>query len=80
MKNNEKQPKKITLADLRLLVGKKAHLRHPSGIKFEITILNVEMHYGRPFYIISPVAGTGQTRLRENIEMIPENADKNKNH
>ena len=67
------ETKKITIVDLAKHIGKKATwtwtARGGKELKFEVEIKNIEMLYGAPHYTISPVAGSGQARIRDGLEI-----------
>lgn len=61
-------PPKTNTADLMKQIGKKA-IWSVNGLKVEVTIKDIEVFYGMLYYMISPVAGTGLTRVRDNISI-----------
>lgn len=61
---------KITIADLAQHIGKKAIWTAHNGLKFEVEIKNVEIFYGSPHYIIQPIAGEGQARVRDSLVIL----------
>lgn len=60
---------KLTIADLARHIGKKAVWTSENGMKFEVEILNVEIFYGSAHFTIRPVAGEGQARVRDALEI-----------
>ncbi len=60
---------KLTVAELSKNIGKKALWQPKSAgvgvIKFEVIVKDVEILFGAPHYVIIPVAGVGQTRVRD---------------
>ena len=68
---------KNTIVELAKSIGRKAlwtvDIRKSKGrfetIKFEVEIKDVEMFYGVPHYTITPVAGSGQARVRDGLEI-----------
>lgn len=66
-------PNKNTIIELSKNIGKKAlwtwTARGGSQLRFEVEIKDIEMFYGAPHYTIAPVAGSGQARVRNDLEI-----------
>lgn len=59
---------KLTIADLAKNIGQVAQWK-TNGMIFDVTIMNVEIFYGSPHYTVQPVAGSGQARVRDGLEI-----------
>lgn len=62
---------KTNTAELAKHIGKKA-IWHTKSLYFEVIIKDVEVFYGMPYYMISPVAGTGISRVRDDLRILDE--------
>ena len=62
---------KLTIAELAKNIGKKAIWSAKNGLKFEVEIKNVEIFEGARKYSVAPVAGSGQARVRDALEIQP---------
>lgn len=64
---------KLDITDLAKDIGKSAILTLVTGKKYElkipVSIKNVEIIYGAPQYTIEPIGGSGQARVRDNLEI-----------
>ena len=64
---------KQTLVDYAKNIGKQGLLTITLGKIYDIQVLvdikNVEILYGKPCYTVQPVGGSGQARVRENLEI-----------
>lgn len=61
---------KITISELSKAVGKKAIWTAKNGLKFEVQIMNVKITYGSAHFWVVPVAGSGQARVRDDLEIL----------
>ena len=61
--------KKLTIVALTKNIGKKAIWTSENGMKFEVQVVNVEIFYGSAHYTVTPVAGSGQARVRDGLEI-----------
>ena len=59
----------LTIVELGKNIGKKALWTAKNGLQFEVEIINVEIFWGAAHYIIKPVAGNGQARVRDGLEI-----------
>lgn len=65
--------KKLTIIELAKDIGKRGiwtfRSRSSGEMRVEVEIKNVVIAYGSAHYTIAPVAGSGQIRVREGLEI-----------
>lgn len=40
------------------------------NLKIEVEIINIDLFAGIPVYTVKPISGSGQARVRDNIEVL----------
>lgn len=53
-------------------VGKKATWDAQNGIKIGVKIVDVEVFYGQPYWMITPINGDGLARVRDHLTIVEE--------
>lgn len=64
-----KQTKKEILEKLGKDINKIAIWTAGNGLKFQVRIMDVFWVYGSPHYLVAPVSGSGQARVRNRLEV-----------
>lgn len=62
--NDTKTPRLVEEAKK---IGSTALWQAKNGLSIEVKILDVRMAFGKPHYIVAPVAGSGQARIRDDL-------------
>ena len=63
---------KTTVSELSKNLGKKAVWTAPNGLKIGVKIMDVEVHYGMPYYKITPLNGDGLATVRDHIRIVED--------
>jgi hypothetical protein len=64
--------KNTLLPEVQSHVGKEALLDLKDGLIVRVRILEARVTFGHPTYTITPVAGSGQTRVRSDLTVLTE--------
>lgn len=66
--------KAVKILDIAPNIGKEAmwtvNMRGKYKVGIKVIIKNAEIIYGRPHYTVEPVSGSGQVRLRDDLEIL----------